>query len=89
MALWASEPWMSWEARRLSKPMEALMASMSALGVDENRPPHMVFADGFAVSSDTVFHPMDLLGLPLPHLAPLGQPAGWRVAANALRAMHA
>ena len=75
MALCAREPWMSWEARRLSKPMEALMASMSALGIDEKRPPHMVFAEGFAVLSDTVFHPMDLLGLPLPHLRAAGQPA--------------
>jgi hypothetical protein len=36
--------------------MEALIASMSALGVEENRPPHMVFEDGFGVSSATVFH---------------------------------
>jgi hypothetical protein len=37
--------------------MEALMASMSALGEDENRPPHMVLAPGFLASSDTVVHP--------------------------------
>ena len=62
MVLWAMEPWMSWEASRLSKSMEALMASMSALGEDENRPPHMVLAPGFLASSDTVLHPIKRVG---------------------------
>ena len=66
MVLWAMEPWMSWEASRLSKSMEALMASMSALGEDENRPPHMVLAPGFLASSDTVLHPIERVGEPLP-----------------------
>jgi hypothetical protein len=30
---------------------------MSALGEDENRPPHMVLAPDFLASSDTVVHP--------------------------------
>jgi hypothetical protein len=34
-----------------------LIASMSALGDEEKRPPHMVLAAGFLASSDTVFHP--------------------------------
>jgi hypothetical protein len=50
--------------------MEALMASMSALGEDENRPPHMVLAPGFLASSDTVFHPIERVGQPLPQFTP-------------------
>jgi hypothetical protein len=37
------------------------MASMSALGVDEKRPPHMELAAGLLVSFGTLFHPMDSL----------------------------
>jgi hypothetical protein len=54
--------------------MEALIASMSALGDEEKRPPHMVLAPGFLASSDTLFHP----GLRLRSLchSQLGTPSG-------------
>jgi hypothetical protein len=48
--------------------MEALIASMSALGEDENRPPHMVLAPDFLASSDTVFHPGFKFRKPLPQV---------------------
>jgi hypothetical protein len=57
--------------------MEALIASMSALGEDENRPPHMVLAPDFLASSDTVFHPKFKLCKPLPQLSRQGKAATW------------
>src|SRR6056297_538631 len=43
MAAWALEPAMSWAARRLSNPIEALIASMIASGPAAKRPPHIWF----------------------------------------------
>src|SRR4051812_21208022 len=74
MVEWAREPWMSWEANRLSKSMDALIASMRALGEDENRPPHMVLVPDALASSLTGWDPGLLTGhLPLPHNRAGGQ----------------
>ena len=43
IAAWAREPWMSWAARRLSKPMETLIACISSAGFSEKRPPHIAW----------------------------------------------
>ena len=43
IATCAREASMSWRARRRSKAIDALMASISASGPEPNRPPHMAF----------------------------------------------
>jgi hypothetical protein len=48
--------------------MEALMASMRALGDEEKRPPHMELAPDLLASSDTVFHPALRVQEPLPQV---------------------
>src|SRR5690606_21398873 len=45
MSAWAREPSMSSAARRRSKSIEALMASITAEGPAAKRPPHIVFAE--------------------------------------------
>ena len=43
IAACARDPARSWAARRLSKPMETLIACISSAGFVENRPPHMAW----------------------------------------------
>ena len=54
MAAWAREPAISCGARRLSNPIEALIASMIASGPALKRPPHIVFADFLSMTKHPV-----------------------------------
>src|SRR4029079_13560526 len=45
MAACALEARMSWGAKALSKPTEAFISSMIAVGDDAKRPPHILLAD--------------------------------------------